>query len=111
MNYSSANQGLSQLEVDERVSLGQINSQDFGSSRTLATILRSNFLTLFNGVVGGAFLLLLALGFWQDALFGIAVLLNIAVGIVQEYRSKGEISCIGWKISSIESLLILSQAN
>ena len=88
MTYSSANQGLSQLEVEERVSLGQINSQNFASSRTLATILRSNFLTLFNGVVGGAFLLLLALDFWQDALFGIAVLLNIAVGIVQEYRSK-----------------------
>lgn len=88
MTYSSTAQGLSQLEVDERVSLGQINSQDFGSSRTLATILKANFLTLFNGVVGGAFVLLLVLGFWQDALFGLAVLLNITVGIVQEYRSK-----------------------
>lgn len=88
MTYSSAAQGLSQLEVARRVALGQINSQDLGSSRTILTILRANFLTLFNGVVGGAFVLLLALGFWQDALFGLAVLLNIAVGIVQEYRSK-----------------------
>jgi cation-transporting ATPase E len=88
MTYSPELVGLSQLEVSQRVSEGKFNSQEFGSSRSLLTILRANFLTLFNGVVGGAFLLLLVLGFWQDALFGLAVLLNIAVGVIQEFRSK-----------------------
>lgn len=88
MTYSPELQGLSQSEVSQRVSRGQSNSQEFGSSRSLLTILRANVLTLFNGVVGGAFVLLLVLGYWQDALFGLAVLLNITVGIVQEYRSK-----------------------
>jgi cation-transporting ATPase E len=88
MTYSPELQGLSQVEVSARLSLGQVNSQEFGSSRSLMTILSANLFTLFNGVVGGAFLVLLVLGYWQDALFGIAVLLNISVGIVQEYRSK-----------------------
>lgn len=88
MTYSPELQGLSQLEVSTRLSLGQSNSQEFGNSRSLITILRANLFTLFNGVVGGAFVVLLVLGYWQDALFGIAVLLNITVGIVQEYRSK-----------------------
>jgi cation-transporting ATPase E len=88
MTYSPELVGLSELEVSQRVSEGKFNSQEFGSSRSLLTILRANFLTLFNGVVGGAFVLLLVLGFWQDALFGLAVLLNIAVGVIQEFRSK-----------------------
>lgn len=88
MTYSPELQGLSQAEVSQKVSLGQSNSQEFGSSRSLITILRANLFTLFNGVVGGSFVVLLVLGYWQDALFGIAVLLNITVGIVQEYKSK-----------------------
>ena len=88
MTYSPELVGLSQLEVSQRASLGQVNGQDHGSSRSLWAILQANFLTLFNAVVGGAFVLLLVLGFWQDALFGLAVLLNIVVGVIQEYRSK-----------------------
>jgi cation-transporting ATPase E len=51
-------------------------------------ILRANVLTWFNGVVGGLFVLLLALGEWRDALFGFSALTNAAVGVVQEYRAK-----------------------
>jgi cation-transporting ATPase E len=45
-------------------------------------------LTLFNGIVGGCFLLLLLLGEWKDALFGFAALSNAIIGVVQEYRAK-----------------------
>ena len=45
-------------------------------------------LTLFNGIVGGCFLLLLLLGQWQDALFGFAAVSNAVIGVVQEYRAK-----------------------
>ncbi len=80
--------GLTQAEVAARVELGLTNAQDSSSSRSLGHILRSNLLTLFNAVVGGSFLLLLILGQWKDALFGFAVISNVVIGVVQEYRSK-----------------------
>lgn len=81
-------QGLSTNQVAMRVSLGLTNEQDKSSSRSLASILRSNLLTLFNAVVGGSFLLLLLLNQWKDALFGFAVIANVIIGVVQEFRSK-----------------------
>ncbi|MEY3909211.1 MAG: hypothetical protein RLZZ90_1118 [Actinomycetota bacterium] len=80
--------GLSAYQVQERISAGQVNTQQVGSGRSLGAIFRANLFTLFNGVVGGAFLLLLVLGKWQDALFGIAVIANVIIGIGQEFASK-----------------------
>lgn len=80
--------GLSLAELEERRRLGLINRAPTASSRSLAAILRANLLTLFNAVVGGSFLLLLLLGQWRDALFGFAVVSNVVIGVVQEYRSK-----------------------
>ena len=80
--------GLSAYQVQERISAGQVNAQQAGSGRSLGAIFRANLFTLFNGVVGGAFLLLLVLGKWQDALFGIAVIANVIIGIGQEFASK-----------------------
>ena len=80
--------GLNSSEIAERIRLGLSNNQTFETSRTLANIVRTNLFTLFNGVVGGGFIVLLALGQWIDALFGIPVLLNIAIGVGQEVRSK-----------------------
>lgn len=59
-----------------------------GTGRSLFRILRTNLLTLFNAVAGACFLVLLALGAWQDALFGVFVIGNSAIGIVQEVRAK-----------------------
>ena len=83
-----ARSGLSTAQVAERRRLGLTNLQHTDSSRSLTTILRANLLTLFNAVVGGSFLLLLALGQWKDALFGFAVIANVLIGVIQEYRSK-----------------------
>jgi cation-transporting ATPase E len=80
--------GLTSAEVAQRVAEGLTNKQDNSSSRSLVTIIRGNLFTLFNAIVGGSFLVLLILGQWKDALFGIAVILNIAIGIFQEFRSK-----------------------
>jgi cation-transporting ATPase E len=88
MQISPELTGLSAQEVSSRVQQGLVNSQEFGKSRSILTILRSNLLTLFNAVVGGAFLVLLVLGYWKDALFGIAVITNVLIGVIQEYRSK-----------------------
>lgn len=83
-----ANPGLTTAEVSKRVEAGLTNKQDTSSSRSFTSILRANFFTLFNAIVGGSFLALLALGQWKDALFGLAVISNILIGVVQEFRSK-----------------------
>lgn len=80
--------GLTSPEVRERISQGLTNKQDNSSSRSFTSILRANFFTLFNAIVGGSFLALLILGEWKDALFGLAVISNILIGVIQEYRSK-----------------------
>jgi cation-transporting ATPase E len=80
--------GLSDNEVRLRAEAGLQNWTPTDSSRSLGHILRGNLFTLFNAVVGGTFILLLALGQWQDALFGLAVIANVLIGIVQEYRAK-----------------------
>ena len=84
MQISPELTGLSTQEVSSRVQQGLVNSQEFGKSRSILTILRANLLTLFNAVVGGAFLVLLILGYWKDALFGIAVITNVLIGVIQE---------------------------
>lgn len=80
--------GLTAAEVAERVSSGDTNHTTRQTSRSIRTILRANLLTLFNGLVGGAFLVLLILGQFKDALFGLAVIANALIGIVQEFRAK-----------------------
>jgi cation-transporting ATPase E len=84
----AANPGLTTAEVAQRVAAGLTNKQDTSSSRKFTSILRANFFTLFNAIVGGSFLALLLLGEWKDALFGLAVISNILIGVIQEYRSK-----------------------
>jgi cation-transporting ATPase E len=83
-----AGSGLSTGEVRERTLAGLANGAPEETSRSLWLILRANVLTLFNGIVGGCFLLLLLLGEWRDALFGFAALSNAVIGVVQEYRAK-----------------------
>lgn len=80
--------GLNSNQVNERVKLRLTNFQNAESSRKFSEILRANLLTLFNGIVGACFLLLLAIGQWKDALFGLAVIANVLIGVGQEYRSK-----------------------
>ncbi|QAY73053.1 HAD family hydrolase [Agromyces protaetiae] len=80
--------GLTSAEVAERVARGEANVSTDASSRSLWSILRANVFTLFNGIVITGFLLLFALGRWQDALFGLAAISNAIIGVVQEYRAK-----------------------
>lgn len=71
-----------------RTEAGLANRVSGNPSRTLWQILRANLLTLFNAIVGCSFVLLLLLGQWKDALFGLAAVGNILIGVVQEYRAK-----------------------
>lgn len=80
--------GLSEAEAAERLRDGRGNAAPNGSSRSLWEILVANVFTLFNGIVFTGFGLLLLLGRWQDALFGLPALFNTVIGVVQEYNAK-----------------------
>lgn len=58
------------------------------SSRSLSAILRANVFTLFNLVIGVLWALILIFGEWQDGAFGLVIVANALIGIVQELRAK-----------------------
>ncbi|WP_440107065.1 HAD-IC family P-type ATPase [Streptosporangium sp. H16] len=83
-----AERGLSAAEVAERVATGQVNDVRRRSSRSVSAIVRANVLTLFNGVIGALWVLIMIFGEWQDGLFGLVIVANAGIGIVQEFRAK-----------------------
>ncbi len=58
------------------------------SSRTVWQIVRANLFTPFNALLGTLFVVILAVGAPQDALFGVVLVANTAIGIFQELRAK-----------------------
>ncbi|MCC9306683.1 HAD-IC family P-type ATPase [Kitasatospora sp. RB6PN24] len=80
--------GLSAAEVAERVARGQVNDVPVRSSRSVREIVRANVLTRFNAIIGVLFAIILVVGPIQDGLFGLVIVANTAIGIVQEIRAK-----------------------
>lgn len=80
--------GLSATEVADRVADGRTNAFEQTSSRSVWSIVKANVVTLFNAIVLGCFVVLFALGRWQDALFGFSAVANAVIGSVQEFRAK-----------------------
>jgi cation-transporting ATPase E len=83
-----AEQGLSAAEVAQRVAKGQVNDVPSAPTRTIGQIVRSNLLTRFNLLLGSLLVVILVVGPLQDALFGLVIVANTLVGIVQEVRAK-----------------------
>ena len=80
--------GLGPTEVVDRQNAGLTNAVAQSSSRSFWQIFRANVFTLFNAIVATSFILLLALGQWKDALFGVTAVTNAVIGVVQEYKAK-----------------------
>ena len=80
--------GLSSADVRRRRAAGAVNSVPTGSSRTVAQIIQANVFTLFNVLLGGLLAVILIVAPIQDALFGIVLVSNALIGIVQEVRAK-----------------------
>lgn len=83
--------GLTGAQIAERVAAGRTNAFTPDSSRSAWNIVSANVFTLFNAIVGACFLVLLLLGRWQDALFGLAAFANAIIGCVQEFRAKAKL--------------------
>jgi cation-transporting P-type ATPase E len=86
--YETPPTGLTEAEVRERVERGETNASGERSSRTFGEILRANIFTRFNAILGVLLVVILAVGHPQDALFGIILVSNSLIGIVQEVRAK-----------------------
>src|SRR6266498_243244 len=80
--------GLDEAAVRDRVLRGEVNEVPRAASRTVWEIVRSNLFTPFNALLGTLFVVILAVGAPQDALFGIVLVANTAIGIFQELRAK-----------------------
>ena len=80
--------GLTTSEVAERAARGHRNVTTDENRRTFADIVRANVLTRFNAILGTLLVVVLATGEYPDALFGIVLVTNALVGIVQETRAK-----------------------
>src|SRR6478752_6190524 len=80
--------GLTSAEVAERTTRGQVNATEQATSRPLWTIIRSNVFTRFNAILGVLFVLVLSTGSFADGVFGVILIVNSGIGIVQEYLAK-----------------------
>ncbi len=93
--------GLSAAEVDERVALGQVNSQPSQTSRTYSGIIRANVLTRFNLILSIMAVVVLSVGELPDALFALVVVANTSIGIVQEVRAKRTLDRVRLLVSPV----------
>lgn len=92
--------GLSTAEVEQRIRDGQTNDVPDRASRSVADIVRANVFTRINAILGVLFILVLATGSIIDGMFGLLIVANSVVGIVQEIRAK----------QTLDKLAIVGQA-
>jgi len=78
--------GLSSGEAADR--LRALGAEKLPASRSTASIVAANVFTLFNAIIGGFFILILSLGLWADAIFGLIAIVNTWIGIRQELKAK-----------------------
>src|SRR6185312_7050598 len=83
-----ATTGLSSDQVAERREVGLTNDQGKQPTRTVAQILRANVLTRFNAILLALLVVIIIVGPLQDALFGLILVANSGIGIIQELRAK-----------------------
>ncbi len=80
--------GLNEEEVQARVKANQVNKFQARTSRTFGQIASAHIFTRFNALLGLLLVITISVGEYRDALFGIVIILNSAIGIVQELRAK-----------------------
>ncbi len=80
--------GLSDDEVAQRVAAGHTNDVPTRAARSVSEIIRANVFTRINAILGALFLIVLATGSVINGLFGLLIVANSAIGIIQELRAK-----------------------
>jgi cation-transporting ATPase E len=92
--------GLSDAEVAARIAAGKTNDVPSRASRSVADIIRANVFTRINAILGVLLAIVLATGSLINGLFGLLIIANSGIGIIQELRAK----------KTLDSLAIIGQA-
>ncbi|CNJ28917.1 P-type ATPase%2C translocating [Mycobacterium tuberculosis] len=93
-SFDIAQHGLSSDDVARLTAEGRVNTQNNKSSRTLWSIMRAHLFTVFNFVLGACGAVVIMYQRWADLLFLGAVIANVVIGFVQEYKAKLELDRI-----------------
>ncbi len=80
--------GLTATEAAARLQAGEGNTPSQRHGRSVAQIVRANVMTRFNAILGALLVVILVLGPSRDGLFGIILVANTLIGIVQEVLAK-----------------------
>ncbi len=80
--------GLSAADVNQRMAAGAVNRVPAGPTRTVGEIVHANVFTVFNLMLGVLLVVVLFVAPPQDALFGLVLVANSLIGIIQELRAK-----------------------
>ncbi|WP_406814235.1 cation-translocating P-type ATPase [Mycobacterium sp. M23085] len=92
--------GLTDAEVAQRVADGRSNAVRERATRSIADIVRANVFTRINAILGVLLLIVLATGSVINGMFGLLIIANSVVGMVQEIRAK----------QTLDKLAIVGQA-
>ncbi len=80
--------GLTAADVERETLAGRVNTQPDRTSRSYAGIVRHNVLTRFNAIITALAVVVLVFGHPIDAIFAGVMVVNTAIGIIQEVRAK-----------------------
>ncbi|MFV8162442.1 cation-translocating P-type ATPase [Mycobacterium sp. 134] len=92
--------GLTDAEVAERVAAGNTNDVPTRAARSISDIIRGNVFTRINAILGVLFLIVMSTGSVINGAFGLLIIANSAIGIIQEIRAK----------QTLDKLAIVGQA-
>jgi len=93
-SHPTPDTGLTEAEVRDRVGRGLANETRERTSRTYREIVRANVLTRFNAILGTMLVVILTVGEIQDATFGVILVANSLIGIIQEIRAKQKLDSL-----------------
>ncbi len=89
MRYNAnPDEGLTQEQVEKRISQGLVNVTKKGSTKSIKKIIFSNLITFFNILTFAIAGILISVRAFTDLFFVVIVTANIVIGIIQEIKAK-----------------------
>ena len=92
--------GLSEADVAQRVAEGKTNDIPTRAARSVSEIIRGNVFTRINAILGVLLIIVLSTGSVINGAFGLLIIANSGIGIIQELRAK----------QTLDKLAIVGQA-
>ncbi len=80
--------GLSSKQVNEKIYNGEVNRVKDKMTKSMREIVLANTLTFFNVINVILFILVISVGSYKNALFGLLIVINTSIGIFQEIKAK-----------------------